>query len=318
MSVELVEVVRSGVRECVHRGSAVLLDPNGEPILAVGEVHTPLYPRSANKPMQAVAMLRAGFEPADSRELALATASHHGEPAHVAVVHELLRRTGLDEHRLLCPPDLPADEVARARILSSGGLRRSIFMNCSGKHAAMLAVCSARGWPLDSYLEPAHPIQRTVLDTVEELAGEIESDHGIDGCGLPTIPLSLTALARSFTVLATAPAGRPERAVADAIREHPWLISGTGADDARLLAAVPGLICKTGADGIHAGALPDGSAFALKIDDGHERARLPLTVALLAHLNVEWTEDLAELAAPPVLGGGARVGTIRVIPGVLR
>ncbi|SDC72708.1 asparaginase [Rhodococcus tukisamuensis] len=318
MSVELVEVVRSGLRECVHRGSAVLLDPHGEVLLAIGEVHTPTYPRSSSKPMQAVGMLRSGFVPADSRELALATASHHGEPEHVAVVHGLLQRTEVDENRLQCPPDLPSDEVARARVLASGGLRRRIFMNCSGKHAAMLAVCVARGWPLDSYLDPAHPLQQAVLDTVSDLAGEIESDHGIDGCGLPTIPLALTALAHAFSRLVTAPPGSPERAVADAIRDHPWLISGTGADDAQLMAAVPGLVCKAGADGVHAGALPDGTAFALKIDDGHERARLPLAAALLHRLGVEWTEDLAGLASPPVLGGGVRVGTIRAVPGALR
>ncbi|WP_077042814.1 asparaginase [Rhodococcus sp. MTM3W5.2] len=318
MSVELVEVDRSGFRECVHRGSVVVLDPDGEVILALGEVHTPIYPRSSNKLMQAVALLRSGFAPADNRELAIAAGSHEGEPEHVAVVHRLLTRNGLAEHQLRCPPELPSNETARARVLASGALPRRIFMNCSGKHAAMLAACVARDWPLESYLEPTHPIQLAVMDTIAELAGETDYELGIDSCGLPIVPLSLSALARGFATLATAAADSQERAVADAVREQPWLVSGTGHDDFLLMSAVPGLLCKVGADGVHAGALPDGTSFALKIDDGGERARLPLTAALLHRLGVAWTEDLAELASPPVLGGGVRVGTIRAIPGVLR
>jgi L-asparaginase II len=318
LSVELVEVDRSGFRECVHRGSLVVLDPDGEVVLALGEVHTPIYPRSSNKLMQAVALLRSGFAPADNRELAIAAGSHEGEPEHVAVVHRLLTRNGLAENQLRCPPELPSNDTARARVLASGALPRRIFMNCSGKHAAILAACVARDWPLESYLEPAHPIQLAVMDTISELAGETDYELGIDSCGLPIVPLSLTALARGFASLATAAADSQERAVADAVREQPWLVSGTGHDDFLLMSAVPGLLCKVGADGVHAGALPDGTSFALKIDDGGERARLPLTAALLHRLGVAWTEDLAELASPPVLGGGVRVGTIRAIPGVLR
>lgn len=318
MSVELVEVVRSGLRECVHRGSLVVLGPDGRTRLALGEVNTPVYPRSANKPLQSVALLRNGFTPADGRELAISAASHEGEPEHVAVVHSLLSRSGLSEQHLQCPADLPSNEKARARVLALGGGPRPLFMNCSGKHAAMLAVCAARDWPLENYLEPTHPLQEEILATIADLSGEDEYELGIDGCGLPIVPLSLTALARAFTALVAAEPGSPERRVADAVRDHPWLLSGTGQDDARLMATVPGLLCKTGAEGVHAGALPDGTAFALKIDDGHERARLPLTAALLHRIGVEWSEELADLASAPVLGGGVRVGTVRAVPGVLR
>ncbi|CAM2923658.1 asparaginase [Prescottella defluvii] len=316
MSVELVEVVRSGFRECVHRGSLVVLTPGGAPGLELGEVHTPIYPRSSNKPMQAVALLRSGFVPESSEQLAIASASHEGEPEHVALVEQLLDRHGLDERQLQCPPDLPANELARAEVLASGRPPRSVYMNCSGKHAAMLAACAANDWPLETYLDPTHPLQRAVIATIADLSGEPETELGIDGCGLPIIPLSLTNLARAFSRLATAEPGSDERAVADAIRAHPHLVSGTGRDDARLMPAVPGLLCKAGADGVHAGALPDGTAFAFKIDDGHERARLPLTAALLHRLGVSWSEDHAALASRPVLGGGARVGTIRAVPGV--
>ncbi|RVW06477.1 asparaginase [Rhodococcus spongiicola] len=316
MSVELVEVVRSGFRECVHRGSLVVLAPDGTTTLSLGEVHTPIYPRSSNKPMQAVALLRSGFAPGSSEELAIASASHDAEPEHIELVEKLLHRIGLDETYLLCPPDLPANEMARAAVLVTGKPRRAVYMNCSGKHAAMLAACVANDWPLDSYLDPTHPLQQMVIETIAELSGEPESELGIDGCGLPIIPVSLTNLARAFSTLVTANGDTPEHRVAEAIRMHPHLISGTSRDDARLMPAVPGLLCKAGADGVHAGALPDGTAFALKIDDGHERARLPLTAALLHRLGVTWSEDHAALASQPVFGGGARVGTIRAIPGV--
>ncbi|TQC46196.1 asparaginase [Rhodococcus sp. WS4] len=316
MSIELVEVVRSGFRECVHRGSAVILRADGEIALTLGEVHTPIYPRSSNKPWQAVTMLRNGFEPSSSEELAIATASHEGESDHIELVERLLARYGLDEDLLRCPADLPSNELARAELLAAGELPRPVYMNCSGKHAAMLATCLANDWPLDSYLEPTHPLQLAVVETLGSISGDVDAELGIDGCGLPIVPLSLTHLARAFARLVTAEPDSPELAVADAVREHPYLVSGTGKDDARLMPVVPGLLSKAGADGVYAGALPDGSAFALKIDDGHERARLPLAAALLHRMGAEWTEDLAALASQPVLGGGVRVGTVRAIPGV--
>lgn len=317
MSVELVEVVRSGFRECVHRGSAVILDPAGEPTLTLGEVHLPIFPRSTNKPMQAITLLRHGFEPVDDAELAIATASHYGEPDHVALVRRLLDRFGFDEKSLECPPDLPVDEKARAAVLSGSHEPRRIYMNCSGKHAAMLATCAINGWPAEGYLDEAHPLQQAVIATVADLTGEPETDLGIDGCGLPIIPVSLVNLARVFATMATADSDAPERRVADAIRAHPRVISGTNAPDLLTMQATPGLVCKIGADGVHAGALPDGTAFAYKIEDGSDRARIPLTLAILRRIGVDWTDAHTALAAPAVLGGGARVGVIRAIPGVL-
>ncbi|MCP2291846.1 asparaginase [Nocardia amikacinitolerans] len=316
MSIELVEVVRSGFRECVHRGSVVILDAHGEPTHQLGEVHVPIFPRSTNKPMQAITLLRNGFEPVDEAELAIATASHFGEPDHVALVQRLLDRFGFPEKALECPPDLPFEERARAAALTGDEPRR-IYMNCSGKHAAMLATCAINGWPTEGYLDETHPLQRAVIANVTELTGEPETDLGIDGCGLPIIPVSLMNLARAFATMATAEPGTPPRRVADAIRAHPRVISGTNAPDLLTMAATPGLVCKIGADGVHAGALPDGRAFAYKIDDGHDRARMPLTLAILQRMGIDWTEAHTELAAQPVLGGGARVGVIRTIPGVL-
>ena len=316
MSVELVELVRSGFRESVHRGSVAVVAPDGESILELGEVHIPIYPRSANKPMQAVAMLRNGFVPVDADELAIATASHLGERRHVALVRRLLDAHGLTEDQLRCPPDLPSDEQARAEVLTSGARARRTYMNCSGKHAAMLATCVANDWPTESYLDPTHPMQLAVIETIAELTGEPESEFGIDGCGLPIVPVSLTNLARAFAAFVTAPADSPERRVADALRAQPYVMSGTGADDLQLMTAVPGLLCKAGAEGVHVGALPDGTGFALKIDDGADRARMPLTAGLLDWIGVDSGGVVTEIGAQPVNGGGARVGVIRAIPGV--
>ncbi|WP_216894481.1 asparaginase [Nocardia alni] len=330
MSAELVEVVRSGFRECVHRGSLVILDRDGEPDVTLGEVHLPIFPRSTNKPMQAITMLRNGFEPIDDAELAIATASHFGEPDHIALVQRLLDRFGLTEKQLECPPDLPSEEQARAQALAgheraqranSGYSRaeaaRRIYMNCSGKHAAMLATCLINDWPTTGYLDSAHPLQQAVCATIADITGEPETDLGIDGCGLPIVPVSLVNLARAYAAMATGTPGTPQRRVADAIRANPRVISGTDGPDLLTMTATPGLVCKIGADGVHAGALPDGRAFAYKIDDGHDRARMPLTQAILRRMGVEWTEAHADLGTPAVLGGGARVGIIRAIPGLL-
>ncbi|WP_405498804.1 asparaginase [Nocardia sp. NBC_00511] len=320
MSVDLVEVVRSGFRECVHRGSVVILRPDGEPLVELGAVHGPIFPRSTNKPLQALTLLRNGFEPVDDTELAISTASHFGEPDHVELVARLLDRFGFTEDDLECPPDLPFDEQARAAVLAGSDrakAARRIFMNCSGKHAAMLATCRINDWPTRGYLEVGHPLQQAVLETVADVTGEPETDLGIDGCGLPIVPVSLVNLARAYATLATAPEDSPERRIADAIRAHPRVISGTDGPDLRIMSATPGLVCKIGADGVHAGSLPDGTAFAYKIDDGADRARVPLTLAILQRMGIEWTSAHAELAAPAVLGGAARVGIVRAVPGVL-
>ncbi|MFF3574744.1 asparaginase [Nocardia jiangxiensis] len=319
MSVDLVEVVRSGFRECVHRGSVVILNGDGEPDIALGEVHLPIFPRSTNKPMQAITLLRNGFEPEDEAELAIATASHFGEPDHVELVQRLLDRFGFDEDQLECPPDLPSDELARARALAGQDrdkAARRIYMNCSGKHAAMLATCKINDWPTVGYLNAAHPLQQAVSATIAEITGESEVDLGIDGCGLPIVPVSLVNLARAYAAMATGEPGTPQRRVAEAIRNNPRVISGTDGPDLLTMQATPGLVCKIGADGVHAGALPDGRAFAYKIDDGHDRARMPLTQAILRRMGVEWTDAHADLATPAVLGGGARVGVIRAVPGL--
>lgn len=204
MSIELVEVVRSGFRECVHRGSAVILGADGEVVVGLGEIHTPIYPRSANKPLQAVAALRNGFAPTSPEELAVASSSHAGEADHIELVAALLARYQLGVDQLQCPSDLPGNELARAELIAAGELPSPIYMTCSGKHSAMLATCVVNDWPLETYMEPTHPLQLAIQETIFDLSGEEEQELGIDGCGLPIVPLSLTNLARAFGRLPSA------------------------------------------------------------------------------------------------------------------
>ena len=310
--VRLAELVRSGFVESVHTGSVAILDASGNLVEAVGDPHGAVFPRSANKLMQATGMLEAGFVPRDDAELALAAASHHGEPFHVAGVLAMLERAELPTDALACPADLPLAADARAAVLRTGGGPERVFMNCSGKHAAMLLTCRAAGWPIHGYTSPDHPLQRTLRETVERLAGEPAAAVGVDGCGAPVLALSLTGLARAFLVAVETAPGSPARRVADAMRAHPEVVSGTGADDARLMWAVPGLLSKGGAEGVAAVAIPGVGAIALKIDDGADRARQPVLAAALRRLGISG-ESLTGLAGPAILGGGRPVGELRAV-----
>ncbi|MDG4768222.1 asparaginase [Solwaraspora sp. WMMD406] len=316
--VPLVEVVRSGLREGIHHGSLVVLDASGAVRGSAGDVTAPVFPRSANKPMQAAGMLRGGLRLADPADLAVVCASHYGEEAHLARIAALLRAAGLTEAALRCPPDLPIGADAAAAVLRAGGGPTRLQMNCSGKHAGMLVTCRAAGWPLEEYWHPEHPLQERIRATVEEFAGEPAGAVGVDGCGAPVLALSLTGLARAFLRLVTGSAGSVERTVADAMRGYPELMSGTGAVDARLMRAVPGLLAKSGAEGVLAVAVADVGAIAVKIDDGGARGTVPPVVAALRRLGVTDDESaapaLAELAEPAVLGGGQPVGALRALP----
>jgi L-asparaginase II len=312
----LVEVIRSGVREGAHHGSVVLLDADGTVVHSIGDVTGPMFPRSSNKPIQALGMLRAGLELADDADLAVVCASHNGEAEHVRRVLGILGHVGLTEDDLRCPPDLPIHEPTAHAVLAGGGEKRRVYMNCSGKHSGMLATCVRRGWSLEDYLDPEHPLQREIARTLAELAGEPVGATAVDGCGAPLLGVSLTGLARAFAQFPTAAPGTPQRRIADAMRAHPYLVAGTDREDTRLMSAVPGLMSKVGAEGVYAAAMPDGRAVALKIDDGAVRARVPVMVASLRALGVD-EPGLDELAEEPVLGGGEVVGTARVIPGTL-
>jgi L-asparaginase II len=184
-------------------------------------------------------------------------------------------------------------------------------MNCSGKHAAMLAACVVNGWPLETYLDPDAPVQRATTATVERLAGEPVAHLAVDGCGAPQHGLTLRGLTRAFTALVEAAHGTPERRVADVARTFPDLLGGTGREVTALVRAVPGLLAKDGAEGVFAGAAPGLGAVAVKVEDGGGRAAPVLMAAALRVLGASATPELAALERPPLLGRGEVVGELR-------
>ncbi|GAA4787152.1 asparaginase [Streptomyces ziwulingensis] len=301
--------MRSGFVEGLHRGSLVVLGTDGAVELALGDIAAPIFPRSANKPMQAAGVLRAGLDLADER-LALAAASHSGEPFHRDLVLKLLAEYGLDAAQLQCPPDLPLDPEERDTYLAAGAVPDRVTMNCSGKHTAMLAVCAQRGWPLESYLDAGHPLQRIIHEVVEEAAGEPVAAVGTDGCGAPLMAITLTGLARAFRSFVLAAPGSAERRVADAMRTHPEYVAGTRRADTWLMREVPGTLSKMGAEAVQAVALPDGRALAFKVEDGSTRALGPVLARTLTLLGVD-APVVERIGRAPLLGGGREVGEIR-------
>jgi L-asparaginase II len=306
----LVEAWRSGFLESVHRGALVVLDADGGVRDAHGAVDRPVLPRSSNKPVQATALLAAGWQPRSQEELAIGAASHNGEDGHRDLVAEMLAAAGLGPDDLGCPPALPMHEATRARWLAEGRAPDRLAMNCPGKHAAMLATCVASGWPTEGYLERDHPLQQAIEARLAESAEEPVEAVVVDGCGAPQHALTLTGLARGVLSLVQAAEGTHERSVADAMRAHPWLVAGTDREDTGLMSAVPGLLVKGGADGVHVAGLPGSGAVALKLDDGGDRGRTPALCAGLIGLGVD-AEVLAPWALTPVSGGNGIVGEIR-------
>jgi L-asparaginase II len=303
----LAEVVRSGLVESRHRGVAVRVDPAGEVVWSLGDPGTVVFPRSANKPLQAMGMLRAGL-PLDGRLLALASASHSGEPFHRDAVREILALAGLDESALQTPPSYPLDPHVHADHLRAGGVREPILMDCSGKHAAMLLTCVVNDWDTATYLAPDHPLQQVVTATFTELTDGPPSVVGTDGCGAPLLATPLQQLARSVGRLASEPAGSHAARLLGAMREHPEYVSGTGRAERDLMRAFPGLVAKSGAESVFVVALPDGSAFALKIEDGSER---PLHAVMSRMLELAGLDAPLLHERPVVLGGGKQVGEVR-------
>ncbi|WP_328547690.1 asparaginase [Streptomyces platensis] len=305
----LAEVVRSGFVEGRHRGSLVVLAADGSVDWSLGDVTAPVFPRSTNKPMQAAAVLRAGLDLSGER-LALAAASHSGEPFHLDLVRTMLAEHGLTADHLQTPADLPLDPEEAEAYLASGRVRDRLTMNCSGKHTAMLAACALNGWPLATYLDEVHPLQQLVADGVRTASGEDVAHVGTDGCGAPLLSLSLTGLARAFRHFVMAEPGSPERRVADAMRAHPEYVAGTRRPDTWLMQALPGTLSKMGAEAVQALALPDGRALAFKIDDGATRTLGPVLARTLRLMGLD-APVLTRLEDAPLLGGGARVGEVR-------
>ena len=313
-AVVLARVVRGGVVESEHHGHAVAVDAAGAVLLERGEADVEVLARSSLKPLQAVAMVTAGLD-LEPRLLALACASHNGEAKHLDGARRILSSHGLDETALQNTPDVPIGVAAQRTWVAAGTGPTSLAQNCSGKHAAMLATCVRSGWDTATYRDPEHPLQRGIRATVAELTGDPVRHVTVDGCGAPLFSCTLAGLARAFGRLARAAAsgdGSPEAVVAAAMADHPDMVGGDGRDVTALMAAVPGLVAKDGAEGVYAVGLPDGRAAALKVLDGSSRPRPVVVVALLRALGLD-SPALDAVGRVPVLGHGRPVGHVDAV-----
>ena len=303
---------RNGFDESVHFGALVVLGADGGIEFALGDPTVAIYPRSSNKPMQAVAMVRAGLRVEPSL-LALVCASHDGTPAHLDAARRILSSAGLDESALANTASYPLDAASAREVIRHDGGATALQMNCSGKHSGMVATCVHNQWPHDSsYLDVHHPLQRAITATIEELAGEAVAHIGVDGCGAPAHAMSLIGLARCFRSIANGTAGAAGDDVYSAMVAYPEMVGGNDRDVTHFMRHVPGLMAKDGADGVFAASLADGRAIALKIADGGDRARPPVMLAALDHLGLA-TDELAAAVSRPVMGHGRVVGTVRAV-----
>ncbi|MFI7482183.1 asparaginase [Kocuria sp. M1R5S2] len=316
-AVDLAVVERSGFVESRHRGSAVVLDPDGGTAVELGDVTAPVFPRSTLKPFQTIAAMKAGV-PLRGAQVAVAAASHIGSFEQLGAVSSILEAAGLDDEALQCPPDWPEDEEVRTELVRAGRGKQRICMNCSGKHAAFLWACTENDWPTDSYLDPGHPMQRTVLETVEEFAGEPVAHVGVDGCGAPLAAISLTGLARAYSTLGRAAGNLAADAraatVAQCMLDYPEFVHGRGRYNTVVMEELD-VVAKLGAEGVLALGTRDGWSVALKVLDGGSRANALVGLSLLTQVGAVPAAAAAAVigrVVRPVMGGTKPAGRIRL------
>jgi L-asparaginase II len=323
----LVEVWRGPLVESVHRGAVAVADGNGTTALALGDVQKPVFPRSAIKALQALPLVEIGA--ADQygfgdEELALACASHSGEPAHVAVVLRMLARGGLDSSALRCGAHWPISQAA-AFALARTGAPSALHNNCSGKHAGFLCLAGAMGVEHGDYWRPRHPVQREVRAVLEDFTGAVlgEERCAVDGCSVPTWAVPLENLARGFAKFGSGYGLSRERGKAaarlrQACAQHPWHVAGTGRFCTDIMQRFGARVfVKTGAEGVYCGALPElGLGIAIKCDDGAGRAAQAIMAAAIARFLPLADAEREALASfmRPVLSNwnGIEVGALRV------
>lgn len=317
-SVELAVVERSGFIESRHAGAAIVLAPDGTVVEQLGDATALVIARSSLKPLQALACLTAGA-PLEGERLGLATASHAGTDRHVDVVREILTSAGLGEDDLLCPPAWPGDTATRDELVRELVGQTRIRMNCSGKHAAMLATCVANEWDTATYLDINHPLQMHIREVIERLTGEKIAATAVDGCGAPVYALTLAGVARAIHRVGTASTSSPfalhrsAGALVEAVRANPWTIDGPGRPDTIVNERL-GVFAKGGAEGFMVMVAPDGTTTALKILDGSSRAAAAVGLRLLERAGALAASDVADTLSRlslSVFGGGSVVGTIR-------
>ncbi len=322
----LVETIRGPLVESRHRGAVAVVDADGAVVLALGDVERPVYPRSAIKALQALPLIesgaadRYGFGP---EELALACASHGGEPDHVATVERMLAATGLDATALKCGTHWPLHQSSAQALARSGAMAGAIHNNCSGKHAGFLCVACMIDADRASYFKPEHPVQREVKATLENLTGAAIADDvcAIDGCSVPTWAMPLSNLARAFARFGSGQGLAPARAKAaarlrDACAAKPWHVAGTGRFCTEVMQALGArAFVKTGAEGVFCAALPEqGLGIAVKCDDGAGRAaEVTMAAAISRFLNSDADRAALERFVRPTLRNwnGIAVGSLR-------
>ena len=298
----LAEYVRDGVVESEHRGFLAALNADGSIFKSLGDVETKIFPRSTVKCAQASAMVRSGLD-LEPRLLALAQSSHSGGQMHLDGAREILASVGLAESALQCALDRPLGDAERRTWGEKPPTQ--IAMNCSGKHAAMLATCVKNGWPIESYLEASHPLQLAIKAELEELAGETISLTSTDGCGAPLFLLSLIGLARAVRAI-TISTDPVHQSVMSAARAFPEMVGGIGRHNTEMMQQVPGLFMKDGAEAVNVCSLADGRTFAFKVSDGSLRAFRTIVHACLKDFGID-----TPLTLEKVMGGPRVIGTIR-------
>lgn len=320
----LAEVCRDETVESLHRGAIAVADNKGQLHAYVGDPAVRIFSRSTLKPFQGLALTThpqfdmLGFDDAD---IAVICASHSGESAHVDRIRSLLQRIGCTESDLACGVHVPLYYEALDRYPPPDLRFSALEHNCSGKHTGMLALARLLNAPLDDYLDPAHPVQASIVSAVAHCSG-IEAGElvrGTDGCSAPNYAMPLNRLARAYAWLAQAPAGDPLAGAGHRIRAamlaYPDLVAGRKRLDTRLMKALPELcLSKSGAEAVHCLALPDlGLGVAIKVADGGPRALGCIVVAVLQQLGVmQSLAGLADLVEIPLRNARHRqVGVIR-------
>jgi L-asparaginase II len=327
----LVELIRGELVESRHRGAIAVADAEGGLVLALGDVAQPIFPRSAIKAMQAVPLVESGAADVfglGNDELAVACASHSGEPAHVEAVRSLLAKAGLDASYLACGAHWPISEEASRALIRAGRRPQAIHNNCSGKHAGMLAACVQLGLDPRGYARPDHPLQVMIAGIIAETCGVAldQSRMGIDGCSVPTWALPLRALARGFARLGTGQGlagdrARAARRLVEACFAAPVLVAGEGRFDTLVMRKLaPAVFVKGGAEGVHCAALPGlGLGVAVKVDDGAKRGTERALAEVIAALLPEARPALAaQLDVEIVNWRGTSVGRVAASPELQR
>ena len=291
----LVEVTRGERVESRHRGAMAVVDAQGAVVFEAGNIDAPVFPRSAVKAIQALPLIETGaadrFGLTDA-EIALACASHSGEPDHADAAASMLRKAGRDGSSLECGAHWPIGADAAHALAAAGRRPSALHNNCSGKHAGFVCTACATGADIEGYIGPDHPVMRAVTAALAEVTGASldEAGRATDGCSIPAYAISLRKLALGFARFGTGHGFEPARASAAhrlraAVAAYPFMVAGTGRFDTDLMGALgTRAFVKTGAEGVHCGALPDlGLGFAIKCDDGAGRAAQVITAALVRH-----------------------------------